>query len=117
MGRRWTEKEKQYIRDKWGGVSVEKIAAQLNRTIPATKEMARLLCGGKKKKKYTKIPRSEVCRRKRCKTCIYRNTRGRGCDYILTEGKRRGCSPEDCDKYIEGKKKPINNDLAWEWRR
>lgn len=46
-------------------------------------------------------------RRERCLTCIYRGEKvdGIGCEYILIEGRSRGCSPDECDKYKKGKRK------------
>ena len=43
---------------------------------------------------------------KKCKTCQYRaaESSSNGCDYYLITGKTRGCSVENCDKYIEGDK-------------
>ena len=40
----------------------------------------------------------------KCETCKYR-ARGygikNGCDYILLKGHSRGCSVEECNKYVE----------------
>lgn len=46
---------------------------------------------------------------KKCATCQYRETRpGKGgCDYIGKTGHRRGCSVENCDKYVEDKHEKV----------
>lgn len=46
--------------------------------------------------------------RKKCRTCQYRGGRANGCDYIEIEKRSRGCSVEECDKYIRGKRIRIN---------
>lgn len=49
------------------------------------------------------------CTTKTMKSCEYGTYMGPelyGCQYILMEGKRRGCSPDCCDKY---KKRKGNN--------
>lgn len=49
--------------------------------------------------------------RKKCKTCVYRMSKHEqgfmhgNCNYICITGKIRGCDVENCDKYINGKKK------------
>lgn len=43
--------------------------------------------------------------RKLCVKCIYRGrdrSTVNGCDYIEYVGHSRGCSVEDCDKYVNG---------------
>lgn len=53
----------------------------------------------------TTLKRKKV--NKSCKTCYYSFTGsfcGVICQYILIEGKRRGCSAENCDKYKPKKK-------------
>lgn len=48
--------------------------------------------------------------RKKCKTCRYRQgpwdaRQGRGsCDYLETTGHMRGCTPEDCNRYVKGQR-------------
>lgn len=32
------------------------------------------------------------------------NTVAHTCDFLLITGKRRGCKPTECDKYIKGKR-------------
>lgn len=50
-----------------------------------------------------------------CRTCIYRardfgvNT----CDYIEIRGHSRGCSVEDCDKYVKGPRTTKRNDITY----
>lgn len=45
--------------------------------------------------------------KKQCKTCKYRSFMNNGshliCQYILVEGKRRGCNEGKCTKYERGK--------------
>ena len=50
---------------------------------------------------------------KKCRTCVYRASdyHMNGCDYILIEGHSRGCSVEECDRYIKGKRKGLNTPL------
>lgn len=70
-----------------------------------------------KKKPAEKIPEDHInpdakpgwnVDRKKCKTCRYRqgpwDTRqGRGsCDYLGITGHMRGCTPEDCNRYVKG---------------
>lgn len=44
-----------------------------------------------------------------CKTCRYRGIENgkvtNGCDYIEMEKHSRGCSVEECDKYVKGRRK------------
>lgn len=42
------------------------------------------------------------------KDCIYRFRFDRCdfCNYIVVEGKPRGCSISECDKYVKGRKEP-----------
>lgn len=47
---------------------------------------------------------------KYCKKCVYRLAGGYGssntlltCDYLAITGKRRGCSPIDCEKFKAGR--------------
>lgn len=42
----------------------------------------------------------------KCRSCIYKasSTAVNGCDYIVIMKHSRGCSPEECDKYIRGKR-------------
>ena len=37
-----------------------------------------------------------------CKSCQYRSSGQKGCDYYLLTDKERGCDPADCDKYVRG---------------
>lgn len=37
-----------------------------------------------------------------CKTCQYRSTREKGCDYYMLTDQERGGDPADCTKYVEG---------------
>lgn len=74
-------------------------------------------CKPKAKKPAEKIPEGYInpdarpgwnADRKKCKTCRYRqgpwDTRqGRGsCDYLEITGHMRGCTPEDCNRYVKG---------------
>lgn len=49
--------------------------------------------------------------RKKCKTCVYRMSKHEqgfmhgNCNYICITGKIRVCDVENCDKYINGKRK------------
>lgn len=36
----------------------------------------------------------------KCKSCLYHSTRSDTCDYILIVGHSRGCSIDECDKYV-----------------
>ena len=59
----------------------------------------------KKTKKRKENSKQRAKRRKKCETCQFRGEANKnGCDYILIMGHRRGCSPEDCDKYKKGKR-------------
>lgn len=44
--------------------------------------------------------------REKCKTCRYRQRKRNeitgGCDYISIAGHSRGCSVENCDRYVKG---------------
>ena len=35
----------------------------------------------------------------KCEKCYYQDGRVGSCDYFLVTGKRRGCSPKNCDKF------------------
>ena len=54
---------------------------------------------------------------KKCKGCYYSfidlstNPPGYYCEYILKTGVPRGCPVEDCDKWVDYRKK--SNDIAW----
>lgn len=37
----------------------------------------------------------------KCKRCLYHTERDDLCNYILITGHRRGCSVENCDKFVE----------------
>ena len=60
----------------------------------------------------------------KCNTCKYRtflygaksmdnNSHTVGCGYMMITGKRRGCDPEDCDKYDKGKALRIKDPTCW----
>lgn len=44
--------------------------------------------------------------KKQCNKCQYRSgAYGEGaCDYLLVTGHMRGCRPEECDKFIKGRR-------------
>lgn len=115
MGTRWTEEEIEFVKKNRDKMSRERIALKLNRSSSAVYSMLQKLDSGlaeeRKSRKQKKI--DEVRPRKQCKTCIYKTRQGRGCDYILITGQRRGCSAENCDKYTRGKKKRMANEPAW----
>lgn len=55
-----------------------------------------------------------------CRSCIYRMTgamhaKGANCDYTDKMDRTRGCSVEDCDKYVKGApiKKARGHDAEW----
>lgn len=59
---------------------------------------------------------------RKCLTCIYRtrvyvgafgSEKNWGCAYILHTGHRRGCDPEQCDKYQRGPAKRIKDPHEW----
>lgn len=120
MGRKWTEKEREYVKENWEKIPTQVMAMKIDRTESAIKNMARSITKSKvedKRKKATKNNGATLQKkRQQCKTCIYRAYQGRGCDYILITGERRGCSPEKCDKYTKGKKKKMANEPAWQGR-
>ncbi len=119
MGRKWTEKERKYVKENWGKIPTQVMAMKIDRTESAIKNMARSITKSKveeKRKSYEEQRRNAAKKRQRCKTCIYRAYQGRGCDYILITGERRGCKPEECDKYVKGKKKRMANEPAWKGR-
>lgn len=110
MGRKWTEKERKYVKENWGKIPIQVMSLKIDRTESAIKNMARSITKSKveeKRKSYEE---------QRRKMCIYRAYHGRGCDYILITGERRGCKPEECDKYVKGKKKRMENEPAWQGR-
>lgn len=41
--------------------------------------------------------------RKKCKTCMYRG-KSTGCNYIEIVGHSRGCSVDECNVYVKGKR-------------
>ena len=45
----------------------------------------------------------------RCDKCGYRGSTGtdKCCDYILHTGHRRGCRPDQCDKFMQGKRRKL----------
>lgn len=95
------------------------MAMKLDRTECAIKSMVWCITSSEveeKRKSYEEQRRNAAKKRQRCKTCIYRAYHGRGCDYILITGERRGCKPEECDKYVKGKKKKMANEPAWQGR-
>lgn len=63
----------------------------LNRTMRTTKE---------------KFIPGHNANRKKCASCIYRSRdkNVNGCDYAFLVKHSRGCSVEDCDKYIKGRR-------------
>ena len=74
------------------------MSLKIDRTESAIKNMARSITKSKveeKRKSYEEQRRNAAKKRQRCKMCIYRAYHGRGCDYILITGERRGCKPED----------------------
>ena len=119
MGRKWTEKERKYVKENWGKIPTQVMAMKIDRTESAIKSMAWSVTSSEveeKRKSYEEQRRNAAKKRQRCKTCIYRAYQGRGCDYILITGERRGCKPEECDKNVKGKKKKMANEPAWQGR-
>lgn len=114
VGRKWTEKEKKYVKENWGGgISTKDMAAKLNRTEAAVKEKARILRNDPKKKARGDVPRKELSPREKCRTCIYRARQGRGCDHADLTGKLRRCPADQCDKYTKGQRIKRQNEPAW----
>lgn len=59
-------------------------------------------------------PMEKDGRRKKCRSCKYRERiEKRGCNFIILTGKRRGCSAENCDKYEKGTRVRGNKAPAW----
>lgn len=60
----------------------------------------------KQKSEQNVFPPGHNADRKKCTTCQYRSSgyTKNGCDYIEHTGHRRGCSVEDCDKYVKGER-------------
>ena len=53
--------------------------------------------------------------RKKCQTCCYRGRDPKnknGCDYIEHEGHSRGCSVEDCNRYVKGPRLDLKNTMS-----
>ena len=50
--------------------------------------------------------------REKCKTCRYRQRKRNeitgGCDYISIAGHSRGCAAEDCDRYVKGDRRWVD---------
>lgn len=112
-------KRTQVRKRKLGKIPTQVMSLKIDRTESAIKNMARSITKSKveeKRKSYEEQRRNAAKKRQRCKTCIYRAYQGRGCDYILITGERRGCKPEECDKYVKGKKKRMANEPAWKGR-
>lgn len=55
---------------------------------------------------------SKVLSNPKCKKCIYRSSKpGRySCDYNYLTGKMRGCSVEDCTRFVEGPRLSIKEE-------
>jgi len=52
--------------------------------------------------------------RKKCSTCVYRTSNDyRGCNYIMVEGRRRGCPVEKCNKYRKGPRLKGEKTVPW----
>lgn len=52
--------------------------------------------------------------RRKCGKCKYRlSDTKRSCGYMYFTGKRRGCSPEECDVYEKGPRLKKPNVPAW----
>lgn len=48
----------------------------------------------------------------KCRNCKYGDHRG-FCNYLVQTGKRRGCLPTECDKYVKCKGKTKSNDVCF----
>ena len=63
-------------------------------------KVAKSIKGGKTGEKADKARK-----RKKCRTCCYRGESGKnGCDYIWITGEMRGCSVEECSRYVRGRR-------------
>lgn len=58
---------------------------------------------------WSKMSEEEIeqIKLEKCRYCKYRGVLGGNicCDYILITKKKRGCRPDECDKYLEGKRR------------
>ena len=63
-----------------------------------------------------------IVKRGKCSKCIYHTNIGEGmhevaCYYIRFTGQRRGCSVDECDKYVEGEQLTMDKEIRQELLR
>lgn len=79
MGRKWTEKERKYVKENWGKIPTQVMAMKIDRTESAIKSMAWSVTSSEveeKRKSYEEQRRNAAKKRQRCKMCIYRAYQG-----------------------------------------
>lgn len=88
------------------GLSIQEIVDMTGLKYTTVQVARRKMLGSPDKKRSTKRKKGWNKDRHACRTCKWRgNTYGKNkCDYIILTrpNHSRGCSVEDCDKYIRG---------------